>query len=624
MTTMSTRRLAMLVVLASMLVSGALLWSRRDYVPLFDGRIYADCIANVAAHPGVASNYRCAGHISESYVAILMLAGRIAPASPAALMIANALLLVLGAGALWRLLRIVFPGDEHQVGRAFVLGTFLVHPIVLASVVQPGLDTGLLVFSLLALAAAVEGRRWTLVAFGILLIFSKEPGVVLYGVIVAAWLWRRCARLLAPDEPYRLAIAALGLLAFIALNGRDYPSAVFFLVVLGIVARRPRGPSWPLAPELGATLRSEWPLVIPVLVLAAYFAAHMMRAAAPEASAAASGQPVVWGGGDPLMLLVTLIRPGVFDPQSRSTFALMFVVGFLWLPTLILLVDLAHGVARYVRGVSARSLPDVDRSALAFITLVLLADVWLLSRFRTYSNARYYLPIFPLVLLVAYASLVRLGTRPVTRGIAFATIGVVLAFSAVRTVDPVSRALWGTFRVGDRSLLRVTSIANECCGHGRDQLVYNLEFTEFATLQDALFEQIKPTAHTLIVVPYLGDWFTVELVDSTTHHRTLRTEGSVRPKVLEADVVQDLGDSATSAWFVETPYSADTLARIVMERRFGLGPACRVTHHGYTLTAREISLRRTTVASPSIVAPGERGIDRAPDCAAPAPALSIH
>src|SRR5215218_5841655 len=116
--------------------------------------------------------------------------------------------------------------------------------------------------------------------------------------------------------------------------------------------------------------------------------------------------------------------------------------------------------------------------------IVLVAYVWLLSRFVTFSNARYYLPIFPLVLLVAYASAVRLRIPPAARAGGAAALATLLAVSAVRTVDPVSRGLWGTWQMGERSLLSVTSLTGECCGHGRDQLAYNLEFTALATLQD--------------------------------------------------------------------------------------------------------------------------------------------
>src|SRR5215204_4304126 len=133
-----------------------------------------------------------------------------------ALLVENILLLLLAAAALRRVLRSAFPDEQHRVGRALVVGALLVHPIVLAAVVQPGLDLGLLVFSLCALAAALEGRRWTLALFGFLLIFTKEPGVLLYGAIVAVWMWRRVERMLSPDDATRVGTATLLILGVLA------------------------------------------------------------------------------------------------------------------------------------------------------------------------------------------------------------------------------------------------------------------------------------------------------------------------------------------------------------------------------------------------------------------------
>jgi hypothetical protein len=619
-TTTSARWGPALVLLVAGSVSALLLWSRHDYVPMFDGRIYADCIAKVAADPANLAGYRCAGHIAESYVAILAVAARLAPRSPLALMLANAFLLLLGAAALWRLTRSVFPDDEHRVGRAFVVGAFLVHPIVLASVVQPGLDLGLLAFSLCALAAAVEGRRWTLVLFGILLIFSKEPGVLLYGAIVAVWLWRRCASLLSPDDATRVGIAALVLLGFLSLLAADTASALFLLGAAGVVARRRRGPAVPLGRGLIGALLGEWRLAIPVVLLFAYLVYYSLFAGAAHGVA---GKDVVWtGGGGRRDLVFALMRGTIFDPATRSSLALMFVVGFLWVPSAWIVLDLAIGAVRHARNLPARPLPGVDRSKLVFVLVVLLADVWLLSRFVTFSNARYYLPVFPLGLLAAYASLVRLRVSSLGRGAVLASVMVLLTISAIRTVDPVSRAIWGTFPVGNRSLLSITSLRNECCGHGRDQLAYNLEFTEFSSLQDALYERLKASDSTVLVLPENGDWFTVGTLDSVTHRRTMRSYGTVQPKVLMAPDSYNL--MAARAWYVELPFIKDTTYLPLIARRFDVGEPCRVMHGAYALSVREMRLRSSAASRPSVATRPTGDPAGVSPCAPDAPALSVH
>jgi hypothetical protein len=300
----------------------------------------------------------------------------------------------------------------------------------------------------------------------------------------------------------------------------------------------------------------------------------------------------------------------------------MFVVGFLWVPTLWILADLALGAVRHVRNRPARTLPGADRPALGFIVVVLLTDVWLLSRYVTYSNARYYLPVFPLVLLAAYAALVRLRMRPPARGALIAATMVLLALSVVRTVDPVSRAIWGTFRAGDHSLLSITSLRNECCGHGRDQLAYNLEFTNFASLQDVLYERIEPSDSTVLVFPPEGDWYSVEWVDQATHRRTMRSAGAVKPRVIMAPDAYDL--SAARAWYVDMPYIKDTVFRVLLGRRFDISEPCRVERGGYALTVREMRLRSSTAARPSIAAHPTSFIGGSSPCVSPESALSAH
>ena len=600
---LASRRSPALILLVAATVSALLLWSRRHYVPIFDGWIYADCIQRAALHPTELSGYRCAGHISESYVMLMAVAARLAPGAPTALLLANALLFALGALALARIARNVFPGEEHATGRALVVSAFVLHPVVLAAVVQPGLDLGLLVFSLCALTAAIEGRRWWIVAFGVLLVFAKEPGIVLYGALVAVWLWRRCAPMLSPDDSSRLGIAVLLFISFLALLQRQYPSAIVVLVAGVIAACRTLRPAKEIKPGLGRVLRGEWPLAIPLLLLVAYLATYSLRA--PSTTSDPNAQPVVWGGGGgPIVLANTLIRGGVVDPSTYSALALMFVVGFLWVPTLWLVVDLIVGAVRHVRGAPPRALAGVDRPALRFVVAVLLADVWLLTRFVTFSNARYYLPVFPLALLAAYAALVRLQLRPAVRGALMTGAAALLAMSTVRTIDPVSRAIWGTFAVGDHALLSVTSLRNECCGHGRDQLAYNLQFTEFAELQDVLYERIRPTDRTVLVVPNDGDWCTVDRLDSATARRTLHRQGSIRPEVIPADQAGNLRQ--VRAWYIQMPFTTDTIFRRHLARTYDFGEPDSVRRNGYALAYREMRLRDASIGRPSLAARSAR------------------
>jgi hypothetical protein len=588
------RVLAIAMLALGALISALLLFSRRDYVPVFDGRIYADCIVQASTHLTNLGGYRCAGHISQSYVAILALAQRVAPTSPAPMLFANALLLALAATALYRMLARIFPGASHDVGRAIVIGCFLVHPVVLASVVQPGLDFGVLVFALCALAALLERRRWAVVLFGVLLVFSKEPALLVYGVIALMYLWHHRLRHLMPNAPFwcGLAVAGAAFLANAALG--NYLSAAFFAVVLvelhwyRVEASRP-----PLARALRESL-AEWPLAIPVLAIGSYMALNAWRNAAAAANAVHAGvTPVVWGGGGVGALVRTVLRPGVIDHATLAVFALMFVLGCLWIPTLFTVVDLIVGLGRLSRRRPPRPMTGVDLNALGVVTGSLVLLIWLLSRYQTFANARYYLPIYPLALIVAYAALVRLGVRRMVRVGAFSGLMLLLALSAVRTVDPVSRELWGTFPFGGRAMLKITGLTGECCGAGRDQLVYNLEFTNLDALQSAAYARLRPSDSTKFVMPEMGDWYTVGPLDRVTRRRTLSYAGAVQPTVLTAREAYFPRGRIADGWYVELPYmrTGNEYSLTKLAEVYELGEPIYVMRDGYGIAFRRMTLR---------------------------------
>jgi hypothetical protein len=579
-----------IVLLIGVAASALLLWSRRSYVPIWDGRIYADCVMRAAADPLTLAGYRCAGHVSQSYVALLVIAQRLAPTSFAPMLAVNALLLGLSALALHRLLRQVFPDPSHQLGTAAVVAAFLVHPIVLASAVQPGLDFGVLVFSLCALAALLEGRRWAVVVFGVLLVFSKEPGVLVYGVIALLYLWRYGLRKLMPNAPYWLAAGAMGLAALLNAGEGHFQSALLCLGGLGVLGLRKLEPT---RPPFGAAVKAaiaQWPLAIPVASIGLYIGVNALRNAQVRA-AAADAAPLVWGGDGSAHLIRTIFRAGIADHSTLAALALMLVVGFLWLPTLVMAADLGVGIVRRRAQHAARAMPGVDGAALGIVTAALICEIWFLSRYVTYANARYFLPLYPLVLVVAYAALVRLGVTRAVRAAGFAGLALLFCISALRTVDPVSRRLWGTFPVGDRTLLRMTSLTGECCGYGRDQLVYNLEFTEFDALESAAYAQLRPTRATTFVVPMFGDWYTVGQLDQSTLHRTLRRDSIVEPRVLNAYVATMPEWWVGEGWYLEMPYVNDAWSLAKVAEFYEIGPPTYVAHDGYRMAVRRLRLR---------------------------------
>ena len=69
----ATDRASFITLSVAALAASVLLATRVGYAPIWDGRIYAACIAAAAEHFS-AESLRCAGHASQGYAALAALA----------------------------------------------------------------------------------------------------------------------------------------------------------------------------------------------------------------------------------------------------------------------------------------------------------------------------------------------------------------------------------------------------------------------------------------------------------------------------------------------------------------------------------------------------------------------
>lgn len=568
--------------LAAGAYAAALLWRARSYVPLWDGREYADCIVAAARAPLALSALRCAGHASHAYVGLVAIVQRLAPGRFALLLATNAVLLAFAAWGLARLCRAVAPGAALDGERALVVAAFLVHPVVLASVVQPGLDFGVMVWLLWATVAAAERRPWMLAGFGLLAAFTKETGLLVYAVIAATYaLVYALPRPVPRDLRNATFGAVLGVMAAVAAipsTKLGLPLGLALGAALFLVLRpRPLPRDWTPDAVVGRLLPLA-PLALPGLALVGYLA---YRATLPRES-------VLWAGESGGAVVRAVLAPQ-FGPTSRNYLALTFVLGFLWVPSAALLVDALVGVRRHVVRRPRRETPGIAPLALAIVTPVTVGTVYVLTRYVTFGNARYVLPAYPLVLVMLLPALVRLHVPAPARRALLGLTTVLLAWSAVRTSDPVSRALWGTFRVGDVALLRLTSLTGECCGAGRDQLVYNLQFTAVERLTDAALARVAPVARgRTLAMPRLADWWVVDVLDSASHRALDRSPPAQVPRVLHPEALDaELRTLAQAPpdtlWYLAMPYVDGARALAALRERYDARGVDTVRMGGYAM-----------------------------------------
>jgi hypothetical protein len=518
-----------LVVVAAAIAALSLLASRARYVPIWDGRIYAECIMAAARPPFSLSELRCATHASQAYMAYMALVQSVAPASYLPMLVANTVLLVVAAVGFARLAKLVFPSPALGFDRALLLAAFVLQPSTLAAVVQPGLDLPLVPGFVWSVVFLIE-RRWVLLCFaGLWLAFSKETGVLLYGVTLACYgLWR-----VATDTGTMLS-------------------------------------------RLRAVLRLA-PLAAPLVVFGLYLVYR--------ATVAPKAESVLWSAsGTGQSLLHQFLVPRL-DRNLINYLAILLVLNFAWIATAWMGIDTIVGTVRTARRLERRAVPGAAPGLVGFIVVTCLALVYALTRFATFGNSRYLIPAIALLLIPFMASLLRLGLAVVVRRAVLGLFVLALLVSTVRTADPVSRAVYTTFPVGDHRLLRMTRITHECCGAGRDQLVYSLEFTVLADLTSDAMAAMAVDDSTLVVIPDLTAWDAIGRVDSLTRRRTLATRHAFQPKELEYDSLLKMPVAFKRAVFVGLPYGDVDSASRALRGMYQSFDERRLRRGGYWLDA---------------------------------------
>ena len=156
----------------------------RGYVPIWDGRVYANCAVDAAARGLSFETLRCGGHPTQGYMFFLGLSQTIRLGDVSLMHVANMLLGVLALAGIRLTLSRIFPAREHAIALDLMTLVCAVHPVLLSTLVQPNVDFGIYVFFFASLGAIVNGWvGWGALA-GLFLCFSKETGVLAYGLMV--------------------------------------------------------------------------------------------------------------------------------------------------------------------------------------------------------------------------------------------------------------------------------------------------------------------------------------------------------------------------------------------------------------------------------------------------------
>jgi hypothetical protein len=529
-------RAAMIAAIIATIPASIFLAARHAFLPLWDGHQYWECLMDAARASLNPVSFNCFGHPTMAYFWILGLAQRLAPAAYWPVLTCNLVLLLISSLAFHEIARMVLPGQRRGLEAVLLTSCWAANPVVLAAALQLTPDFGVAVFTILFTWALLRKRRVLAMMFGTAAMLSKEPGVFLYAAAVTCFI-----------------------LAFITRSSDSLA-----------VKRR--------------ALRQASLLYLPVVCGAVGLFAILRSA----------GSGALWQGltnAEPLwrqMLTVSML-----DNRFVAALGTIFVLNFMWVPSLVSGVHATRVACRSLINWAFRTespaRADYDE-AWSFLVMFTLSAVFLLTRFRTFINARYYLVLIPLLLLVSARCAHGLKFPSRTRHALFTAVVVLFLLSAVRTVDPVSMILFKTFSVGDRIELAMTSMTGECCGQGRDQLVYNLQFAEFNDLVNAALMQLHAQGGQALAMHRWSDWYLVRYVNRRTGQRSGPSADAelVRPRTRE-DL--DKGARPERVSYLEMPNMAEAEELDEWRRFYSVGEPTVIRHNGYEIATRELRLR---------------------------------
>lgn len=440
----------------------------------------------------------------------------------ATVLFAPSLVFGLIAIAGWaRLLDALLPESDARLERLLLMAVFVLHPGVLSTVLQPNVDVATLAWGMWMLDGVARGSVVQVALAGGLVAWSKESGVALYGAAsLVTWLYGR-ARGFAVRDSRREAV------------------------------------------------REATVLLAPVLLLAAFLIVPLLRPAEARVPMWTDGSMGVWG----------LFMP--FDLWNRHLLnfgILIFVLQFQWVATVGLVIAAAwrlRTLSKFRESWKSATVYEslkslVVESPARRVFWAVLLGWYVVTSYRTFGNIRYFALLLPLVPLAAVLLARRGGVRALVPRVALLAWLPLLVAAQQRSVDPVTAAITGTFSVGrGHSMYDMTRRPMECCGRGRDQLVYSLEYTSFPRVMDFAMESLRPSDTTAFVMSLYADAAWLTPLDAVTSRRTLSTNGTVMPPIFWAESLAVGADGPSRGWFIDAPNVDPTLESLAWRYRRG-------------------------------------------------------
>jgi hypothetical protein len=233
--------------------------------------------------------------------------------------------------------------------------------------------------------------------------------------------------------------------------------------------------------------------------------------------------------------ILKMLKFYIVDPVIAAQLVSLLVLNFNWILTGIIAAGFILFVVNYLKRLRIEAgLGFYDR---IYFYLLFILFVYFLTRIPMWNNPRYMLPVYPvLVILFADAVSILFKKRQAVVTCIIAVVLVLQCVSSFRTIDPVSKSVMGTFKFGSHEMLGMTSFKGGSGFYGRDQLVYNFEFTEIHYLTEKIYQTVG-TDKLFVAAPYSTWTNAFTSINKETGRRMMYGEGLINARWAFSDTL---------------------------------------------------------------------------------------
>ena len=441
--------------------------------PAWDGGWYTACLLNATEAKFELKHFNCVGHTSFPYILILGISQYFDFGNIFLMQSAN-LLLWINACIFFYLILNKLSNNNRKTENALVTATLMVSPAITSNLLHLNLDFGVLVFFIPTLFFFINKQYFLAAAAGFVLCFTKELGLAMY-----------------------VATAGLYILFF---------ETSFLNLKL---------------------LKNNWIKIFSIGLPPLLYAAKLLRRTILYPDQSLFYTEVEYQFKEkPLFEMI--LDFDIFDPSFKSYLYDVFLLQFNWVLTGVAVVGLVIIIFNFKTHIK-------DKNLWFFLALLTTA-IYITTRHRPFNHVRYLLINVPLLYIFCYI-VINKYLPSFLKYFLYSGLTVLFILSNYRTIDPVSKYLFGTLPFGNHEVLNMGSkfyTGNaQRQTFNRDEQVYNLEYLKIHQLAEKFFADIRLNPYTVFVGSQDSRFFWPGLVDEKTLQRTGKRNGVFKPQYFD-------------------------------------------------------------------------------------------